>query len=780
TRGTTLQIDLEEAGRFLEQLDQDAAGWTFQTFDDNSDRKDKRLVRTLHGTLADHAETLIHLQEQGAGVFVTVNRTDLKGRKTANIQEVRAAFVDLDGAPVEPVRAWEEPHILVETSPGKWHGYWLIDGLPLAEFSDVQKVLIEAFGADRSVNDLPRVMRLPGFWHLKSEPFKTRLIDTSAFPAPFTPAEFKDKLEAIRPKPEPKPTGGFQFDTGSFTGPDEGPTLAEVADALTYIDADALDYREWLGVLMGIHHQFGPGGEGIAEEWSSRGAKHKPRDVSDRFKGFTPGGKTTIKAVFHLAARNGCNLSDLAKKHRSRKSTPRGTPKRTPGGNPQHPDLIEVTEDAVALNFTTRHGDRMRFDHDAGRWFEWNGDHWKADGTQRAFQYCREQARKATVDAQSKEIATARRAAFAAGVERFARADPAHAVTQEVWDQDPFLLGCPEATVDLRTGSIRSPDPADMITRRAAVAPADQAVCPRWLSFLQEATGGDGALIRFLQQWAGYSLTGDTREHALMFIYGDGGNGKSVFLNTVAGILGDYSTTAGMDTFTASQHERHPTDLAMLKGARLVSASETEEGRAWAESRIKQMTGGDKITARFMRKDFFTYTPQFKLMVIGNHKPVLQNIDDAIRRRFNIVPFTRRPATPDKELETKLQAEWPGILRWMIEGCSDWRQNGLIRPQSVTEATAAYFDDQDVFAQFLADKCRVEPHNPHLWEPAAALFKAWSDYAHAGGEKPGTKKAMGENLAKRGFQSTVKRVQGGTAKVWAGLELIMPSGISPE
>jgi putative DNA primase/helicase len=422
----------------------------------------------------------------------------------------------------------------------------------------------------------------------------------------------------------------------------------------------------------------------------------------------------------------------------------------------------------------------MRFDHDAGRWFEWDADHWREDGTQRAFQYCREMARKATVDAQSKEIATARRASFAGGVERFARADPIHAVTQEAWDQDPFLMGCPGGTVDLRSGQMMAPDPANMITRRAAVAPSTTADCPRWLSFLQESTGGDTEMIRFLQQWCGYSLTGDTREHALMFIYGDGGNGKSVFLNTLAGILGDYSTTAGMDTFTASQHERHPTDLAMLKGARLVSASETEEGRAWAESRIKQMTGGDQITARFMRKDFFTYTPQFKLMVIGNHKPVLHNIDDAVRRRFNIVPFIRRPAQPDKELETKLQAEWPGILRWMLDGCADWQANGLIRPQSVAEATAAYFEDQDTFAQFLDDKCRVETTNTHLWETAGDLFKAWSDYAIASGEKPGTQKAMGENLAKRGFSRTSKRVSGSTVRCWSGLQFHRPEVYSPD
>ena len=281
-------------------------------------------------------------------------------------------------------------------------------------------------------------------------------------------------------------------------------------------------------------------------------------------------------------------------------------------------------------------------------------------------------------------------------------------------------------------------------------------------------------MIRFLQQWCGYSLTGDTSEHALVFVHGPGGNGKSVFLNVSTGILGDYAATAAMDTFTASKGDRHPTDLAMLRGARLVTASETEEGRAWAESRIKQLTGGDKITARFMRQDFFTFQPQFKLTIIGNHKPVLHNVDEAARRRFNIVPFVHRPAAPDMCLEEKLRAEWPGILRWMIEGCADWQANVLVRPQSVREATAAYFADQDLFGQWLEDECVVELGNPHRWQTSADLFAHWSTYAKAAGEEPGTQKRMGENMARRGFERMDKKVSKRTLKAWGGISIIQP------
>ncbi len=226
-------------------------------------------------------------------------------------------------------------------------------------------------------------------------------------------------------------------------------------------------------------------------------------------------------------------------------------------------------------------------------------------------------------------------------MEKFAQADRRFAITSADWNSDPFLrVATPAGTVDLRTGRLRVADPLDRINKIAGTSPSEKIDCPRWLSFLHEATGGDTEPIRSPQRWCGYCLTGDIREHALVFCWGPGGNGKTVLLNTETAILGDYAQTAAMETFTASQYASHPTDLAMLCGARLVTAAETEEGRAWAETRIKQLTGGDPISARFMRQDFFTFKPTFKLMVIGNHEPALRNVDDAARRRFNVVPFT--------------------------------------------------------------------------------------------------------------------------------------------
>jgi putative DNA primase/helicase len=429
------------------------------------------------------------------------------------------------------------------------------------------------------------------------------------------------------------------------------------------------------------------------------------------------------------------------------------------------PDDI-VTEDSAAQQFIELHSDKLRYCHSHGKWFRWNGFYWEINNTNLAFHHARELARQLAADQSDSKRYKISATSFAGGVERFAKSDPSVARTMEHWDRDPWLLGTPGGSVDLRIGVLRPASPDDGITKVTAVTPNADG-CPLWLKFLNESTGNDVELIRFLQQWCGYSLTGVTREHALVFVYGPGGNGKSVFLNTVTSILKDYAATSAMETFTASNSDKHPTDLAMLAGARVVTASETEEGRAWAEARIKQITGGDPITARFMRRDFFTYVPQFKLIVIGNHKPVLHNVDDAAKRRFNIVPFVLKPAKPDRELEKKLMAEAPAILQWMIDGCLDWQQNGLVRPMCVVDATAEYFSDQDLFRHWLQEECICETSNTNRSESSSVLFKSWSNYAKAAGHRPGTTSTFKDNLLAAGF----KFYRGAKAREFFGINL---------
>ena len=404
----------------------------------------------------------------------------------------------------------------------------------------------------------------------------------------------------------------------------------------------------------------------------------------------------------------------------------------------------EVSEDAIALAFTKKYSGWLLFDHDQGCWYEWDGTRWRQDKCEHAFHYARELARS---HGDGKRAMG--RAAVAAGVEKLAKSDPKHAVNSSIWDDNPMLLGTPGGTVDLTNGELSAANPEARITRQTSVVP-EEGEPYLWLAFLDETFAGDAELVQYVRTWFGYCLTGETREHALAFAYGPGGNGKSVFLNTLAAIMGDYAVTAALDTFTASRCERHSTELAMFRGARLVTASEIEEGKAWAEAKVKTLTGGDSVTARFMRQDYFTYKPQFKLTIAGNHPPALRSVDDAMRRRINIIPFTHKPVAPDRMLEDKLRAEHGRILAWAIVGCLDWQRVGLIQPQAVAVATGSYFDEQDVFGQWIADDCIV---GPEQWDLPTLLFERWRKYALAVGVDPMSAQTFARELKRRGFAS---------------------------
>jgi len=267
-------------------------------------------------------------------------------------------------------------------------------------------------------------------------------------------------------------------------------------------------------------------------------------------------------------------------------------------------------------------------------------------------------------------------------------------------------------------------------------------------------------MVSYLQRLAGYCLTGSVREHAFMFVWGPGGNGKSVFLNVIAEILGDYAKQAAMETFMASTGDRHPTELAALMGARLVLANEVEEGRRWNESRLKSLTGGDPVSTRFMRGDFFTFTPQFKLLLVGNHKPALRNVDEAVRRRFHLIPFIHQPAVVDQDLPEKLKEEYPAILAWMLEGCRMWQEDGLNAPESVRAATETYFDEEDAMGRWISE-CTVEHEDVTAGE---VLYASWKDWCLRTGEYAGTSKRFGHMLTSRGFkrgrESTGQRQRG--------------------
>jgi putative DNA primase/helicase len=423
-----------------------------------------------------------------------------------------------------------------------------------------------------------------------------------------------------------------------------------------------------------------------------------------------------------------------AQRPKRARETAAGTPRPTP----------QLTEMDVRTKFEADAKGRRLFEHRSNSWYVERNGIWQRDElreTTRAVQILCE-----TIGG---PFATLKKVK---AVEELARSAPGIACTTDDFDREPYLLGTPRGLIDLRTGDVLPPDPGQRITMSTAVEMDRSCKTPLWHEFLKQVTGDDIPTIRFLQSWFGYCLTGDTREQKMVFAYGAGRNGKGVATRVVTEIMGTYAHRARTETFTAGM-QGHATEMAAMRGTRLVHCSETERGKSWAEGRIKEVTGGDRLRANFMRQDFFEFQPEFKLFVIGNYEPAIATADPAMRNRFYVVPFdqefTAEKGNLDQHLYDKLKSEWPGILAWLVDGCLFWQEHGLVAPDKVRAATDAYFERQDVFAQWLAQETVA---GAGLSDHQGRLFGSWTSFAKENGEEPGTSKTFAERLERAGFK----------------------------
>lgn len=449
----------------------------------------------------------------------------------------------------------------------------------------------------------------------------------------------------------------------------------------------------------------------------------------------------------------------------------------TPQQAAKHETPLDFTDAALAQEMAERHAHELRYCDALGGWLVWDGRKWVADKGARAMQIAARVALRAgnramrSIESINKAEKVANRLHSNAGknaIVGYASSSPEFVAAADAFDVDRMLVNTESGIVDLTTGAIRPADP-DALMMKCCASTVGTGTPKRWLQFLDETTGGDAGMIAYLQRLAGYCLTGRIDEQALVFIYGTGGNGKGVYLGTIQRILGDYATTAPMETFTASRNEQHPTGLAKMAGARLVSAQETDEGRRWDEPKIKSLTGGDRIAARFMGRDFFEFDPQFKLVIAGNHKPEIRNLDAAIRRRMHLVPFTRTVAKPDTQLADKLRAEWPQILAWMIEGALLWQEHGLNPPEAVVSATQEYFDEEDSVGQWVQQRVDAAPD---VLTPVGELFEDWSQWCGENGEVRGTNRRLADALVKHGYVRARRSTDG--VRCLRGLRLRAP------
>ncbi len=450
----------------------------------------------------------------------------------------------------------------------------------------------------------------------------------------------------------------------------------------------------------------------------------------------------------------------------------------------EHPEEAEhLTDLGNARRFVRAHKDNVRFCHPWRRWLAWTGTHWEIDETGALLRRAKDVVRSLYREAEACEDKDRRQAvgrhAWRSESEgkltamlALAESEPGIPVLPDDLDRDPWLLNVVNGTVDLRTGHMREHHRGDYVTKRIPVPYTPEATCPTWHAFLHRIFDGKESLIAFLRRAVGYSLTGDTSEQCIFICHGKGENGKSTQIQTLLGLMADYARKTPTDSLMARRGESIPNDIARLKGARFVAAVEAGEGRRFAESLVKELTGGDTIAARFMRAEWFEFLPQFKIWLATNHKPRIYGTDRAIWRRIRLIPYTVTiPKTEqDRQLAAKLRKEWPGILAWAINGCQEWQRLGLDEPEEVVAATEEYRAGEDVIGGFLDECCVLEPSATTV---AKDLYQAYETWARNDGEHAVRKTDFWNCLAER----DLKRGRTKNARFWEGLRLVMTNDI---
>lgn len=343
----------------------------------------------------------------------------------------------------------------------------------------------------------------------------------------------------------------------------------------------------------------------------------------------------------------------------------------------------------------------------------------------------------------------------------------------EQLDTNKYLLNCQNGILDLKTGSLLPHASHHLMTKIADAGYEEDAECPNWIKFLEsifvDSKGNtDHELIRYVQKLVGYTMTGDVSEQSMYFLYGGGKNGKSTFINTIKDILGDYSRQTNKETFISKEHNGSAnSDVARLAGSRFVSAVESNDGEKLDESIVKQITGGESIIARFLHKDFFEFTPEFKVFFTTNHKPIVKGTDEGIWRRIKLIPFlaTIPEEKRDLQLPVKLKEEVSGILKWMLEGCLLWQKEGLKNPSSIESASKDYREEMDILLPFIKECCTV---NPLAKVELKDLYNEYQSYCIENDDYKLKKRAFTREIESKGYEKT----QGaGNKTVIHGIEL---------
>jgi len=427
----------------------------------------------------------------------------------------------------------------------------------------------------------------------------------------------------------------------------------------------------------------------------------------------------------------------------------------------QDEPAYKLTDWGNAQRFIRDHGSNVRYCHPWGKWLVYDGKRWRIDDSGEVVRLMKDTVRGIYIEA-GNEVDDKKRKALDDHARKsesktritdalyLARTEPGVPVSPEELDADVWVFNIPNGTLDLRSMELREHRREDLITKIGGAPYDPDAKAPRFEQFINEVFEGDEGLIAFVQRFAGYSLTGSIEERAFAILHGTGKNGKTTLVELLRDVLMDYAKNTETETVLRKRHAGISNDVAALKGARFVSAAEVEKGRTLAESKVKNLTGTDTVTARFLFAEPFDFRPEFKLWLSTNHKPEIRGTDDAIWDRIKLIPFAQRftGEKADRSLPRKLREELPGVLAWMVRGCANWQRNGLGESEKVDQATQGYRTEMDALAAFIEERCIV---GPNLWCKFADLYAAYTKWCEESHEHPESSRRFADSLTERGF-----------------------------
>jgi P4 family phage/plasmid primase-like protien len=668
-----------------------------------------------------------------------------------------------------------EPSIVVH-SGGGLHCYWLfqepativsVKSMQSAErmLHRFQNVFIrlgraKGFHIDNTA-DLARVLRVPGTYNLKSnpKPVTTQLFEPEIRYSLSELYEAITSIEAMFPE-EPKEKANRKHYDGELPDAKNANRIVQECRFIQdYLDhQETANYKEWIAALSIA--AYSENGEELVHEWSKGHSGYSELEVDRKYTEIRSKMKPRTCQSIHqeFGKCNGC-------KHFNKINSPIALGMERKREMPMEQKNFKRTDLGNAERMVHRHGQNIRFNTSFGKWYLWDGKRWNEDKVSKVLQIAKDTVRAIYEEAARSDDPDMRKSLGEHAMRSESRsriesmvslAKSEVPILPDEMDKNIWAFNCENGVINLKSGELQPHSRDYMMTKISPVTYDASADCPTWKGFLNDIFQDEQGNIKqdtidFLQKAVGYSLTGSTTEQVLFFLYGTGRNGKSTFMNVIKDILGDYGKQTNAETFTVKKSDRVNNDIAALKGARMVAATESEEGARLAESLVKQLTGGEPVQARFLHQEYFEYVPQFKIFFTTNHKPVIRGADEGIWRRIRLVPFTVRVPDEklDKDLPEKLRNEMPGILRWMVEGCLKWQQEGLGVPQEVKEATNSYRDEMDTIGSFISDLCIVHENAKTL---ASDLYRQYGYWCQDNGEYEITKQKFNRKLEERGFK----------------------------